>query len=140
LQGCERDQATKLVSDLRGGLILRMQRPGTGTVANVHPGVAHVIEIDRARPGMFQVADEFRENPRLVGVADGPIRLLNQCLCADLAPGQVMQSRRLSPGLWQLDGMHPGNGSNLIGNSEQGLNLTHNRPLPPMPQSQYRAR
>lgn len=55
----------------------RMQCPGTGTVTNMHPGRAHIIEIDRAGPRMFQVADEFRENPCLVGVADGPIRLLN---------------------------------------------------------------
>jgi hypothetical protein len=54
-----------------------MQVPGAGAVTDVHPRRTHVIEIDRAGPGVFQITDELRKDPCLIWVADRLIRLLD---------------------------------------------------------------
>jgi hypothetical protein len=43
-----------------------LERASLDGLADGHPGSAHVLEFDRARSGMLQVANELGEDPRLV--------------------------------------------------------------------------
>lgn len=69
-----------------------LERASLDGLADGHPGSAHVLEFDRARSGMLQVANELGEDPRLVRVTDCLVPLLDRGLGADLAPRQVMQA------------------------------------------------
>jgi len=55
-------------------------------VPDTGPGCAPVLELHRSGSGVFEVADELAEDPRLVGVGDASVDLLHHRLGEDLGP------------------------------------------------------
>jgi hypothetical protein len=102
---------------------VRVQRAGAGVIADMDPGGPHVVEVQRARPRVFQVADELRQDPCLIGIGDRLIRLLHQRFGPDLAPRQVKQPGRLRLGPGQRNRMHPRGGHHLMGDGQQRIEL-----------------
>jgi hypothetical protein len=80
-------------------------------------------KIERAGSRMFQVADELRQDPGLVGIADRLVQLFHQRFGPDLAPRQVIEPGRLRLCPGQRHRMHPWAGHDLVGDGQQRIEL-----------------
>ena len=85
------------------------------------PGRAHVLEVERSRFGLFDVADELGEQPRLVRVAHRVVGLLDQGLRVDTAPREVVQRNSACLSLVDGHGVHARSRRHLVANGDDGV-------------------
>jgi hypothetical protein len=103
--------------------ISRPERAGSRTVANRDPAFAHVLETACAGALVVEVGDQLAQNPRLIGIADAAMPVLDDGLRDDSPPGEVVE--RDAPELAAIDvdrGVADRRGD-LVRNGEDGVEL-----------------
>lgn len=121
LHAREREQLVEPRDYTERLLVGSAERLQSNCVPHADPVGAHVVEVPSTGLRILQVPDELRENPRLVGVGDSLVRLLQERLRVDPAPRQVIEVNLPKLPLVHRDWVNSGRRRNLVADRDDGI-------------------